>query len=147
MRRLLPPRLFLLCLATMAALHFALPLAILVPSPSNLVGVLPLVGGLAIAIWGARRFRTAGTNIKTFDDPDRLVTDGLFRYTRNPMYLGLLTALSGASTLFGSLSPMLVVVAFAVITDRWYIPFEETAMARTFGDDYRAYCRTTRRWV
>src|SRR5688500_5909361 len=125
MRRLLPPRLFLLCLATMAALHFALPLAILVPSPSNLVGALPLVGGLAIAIWGARRFRTAGTNIKTFDDPDRLVTDGLFRYTRIPMYLGLLTALSGASTLFGSLSPMLVVVAFAVITDRWYIPFEE----------------------
>ena len=147
MRRLLPPRLFLLSVAAMVVLHALLPIALVVAWPYRLSGSLAVVAGLAMAVWGTRRFASAQTNIKTFDAPGRLVTDGLFRITRNPMYFGLVVALAGASVLFGSLSPMLVAAAFAVVTDRWYIRFEEAAMARAFGDEYAAYCRTTRRWL
>jgi protein-S-isoprenylcysteine O-methyltransferase Ste14 len=147
MRRLLPPTLFLLSLCAMAELHLAWPATVLVPSPWRWLGVVPVVVGLALAIAGSRHFARVGTNIKTFDAPNVLVTDGLFRHTRNPMYLGFVIALVGASLLFGSASPALVVAAFAIITDRWYIRFEERAMARTFGAAYAAYRRTTRRWI
>ncbi len=147
MRRLLPPALFLLSLSTMAALHLAWPGPSLVPMPLRWVGVLPIAVEAALALAGSRHFARIGTNIETFDAPNVLVTDGLFRYTRNPMYLGFVVALVGAALAFGSSTPALVVVAFAIVADRWYVRFEERAMTRAFGDAYAAYCRATRRWI
>jgi protein-S-isoprenylcysteine O-methyltransferase Ste14 len=147
MRWLLPPILFLACVASMALLHLAAPVRAVVPEPYRWLGLPVLLAGLGVAQWHARLFRRRGTNIKTFDAPDRLVTEGLFRRTRNPMYLGFALALLGGAILLTSLSPCAVVVAFVLIVDRWYIAFEEAAMTRTFGDDYRRYQRRVRRWI
>ncbi|MCE3289332.1 MAG: hypothetical protein K0R83_1344, partial [Caulobacter sp.] len=84
---------------------------------------------------------------RTFDDPDVLVTGGPFRFTRNPMYLGFLLLLAGVALGLGAASPWIVPVVFWLLADRWYIPFEERAMRRTFGEAYEAYARRVRRWV
>lgn len=144
---ILPPTLFLLSLLAMAILAWLAPVLRVLVFPFNLIGLAPLAAGLAMAIWGSRRFRRAGTEIRTFDAPTRLVTDGLFRVTRNPMYLGFVVALVGVWALFGSLGPGFVVVGFVAINQRVYVPFEERAMRASFGSAYEAYCATTRRWL
>ncbi len=117
------------------------------PWPFNLAGGLLAATGLTIAAATARRFARIGTNIRTFDEPGTLVSDGLFAYSRNPIYLGFVLFLGGFAVTLGTLSPLLVAVAFALITDRWYIRFEEAAMAAKFGEAYLRYKQTVRRWI
>ena len=89
-----------------------------------------------------------GTNVMTFEQPDVLVTQGVYRYSRNPMYLGFVVALLGSSLLMGaSISSFLLVALFFIITDRWYIRFEELEMTKKFGAEYQAYSNNVRRWI
>jgi protein-S-isoprenylcysteine O-methyltransferase Ste14 len=145
--KLLPPALAGLLIIAMCVLAWILPGPIIIPEPYNLLGLIGLVGGVAISLIAARQFARVGTNIKPFNDPNILVTDGLFAWTRNPMYLGVTVTLIGLAILLGRLWPFLGPIAFAVIADRWYIQFEEQALRRTFGELYEAYARTTRRWI
>ena len=145
--RPLPPLVFLLCLLVMSGLRLCLPGPLFIPWPWALTGLAPLALGLMLTLGGAGQFRRRDTNIKTFDDPDVLVTDGWFRLSRNPMYLGFVLALLGVATLLGAVVPFAVVLLFWVLTDRWYIAFEERAMRRRFGDAYEAYARRVRRWL
>ncbi|MFZ1105652.1 MAG: isoprenylcysteine carboxylmethyltransferase family protein [Hyphomicrobiaceae bacterium] len=76
-----------------------------------------------------------------------LVTDGLFRWSRNPMYLGFVLRLLGTAILLGTTTPFIAPALFALIADRWYIAFEERAMGEKFGVDDAAYMGRTRRWL
>ena len=143
---LLPPRLFLITLIVMILAGHLVPGPTLLADPLPWLGLLPLAVGAWINIASGLRFHRIGTNIKTFDPPTRMVTDGFFRWSRNPMYLGFVLVVAGTAILIGTLTPLLIAAAFAVICDRWYIRFEERAMKATFGDAYDAYCRCTRRW-
>lgn len=131
----------------MLVLHWRWPRPQLIPYPYHLVGVLPLLAGLALTSQGTTQFDRVGTNIKTFGEPDHFVTEGLFHVSRNPMYLGMVLALSGAAMLLGSLAVWLTVLTFFVVTDRWYIAFEEKVMQRKFGRRYTTYCAQVRRWL
>ena len=144
---LLPPIVLLITAVAMVLLHRAWPLAGLLPWPWTASGVPMIVAGLAVAQWHARLFRRAGTEINTFREPGRLVRDGLFRRSRNPMYLGFALALAGVALVLGSASPWLAWLSFIVLTDRWYIRFEEAALLARFGDEYEAYRRQVRRWL
>lgn len=144
--KLLPPALAGLLIIAMCVLGLVLPGPVIIPEPYNLLGLVALAGGVAISLVAARQFARVGTNIKPFDDPTILVTDGLFAWTRNPMYLGLTIALAGLAILLGPLWPFLGPIVFAVIADRWYIRFEEAALRHTFGERYETYARKTRRW-
>ncbi len=128
-------------------LHFLLPMAVILPQPFNLIGLVPLALGVWLAFAGNNQFTRVGTTINTFNEPGTLVTDGWYRYSRNPMYLGFALALVGVWLMLGSLSPLLIVLAALVITDRWYIAFEEAALARKFGKAYESYRKQTRRWI
>ena len=119
----------------------------LVPSPFHWLGLPLLALGLAIAIVARKQFARARTNIYTFSEPDHLVTDGVFRFTRNPMYLGFSVALLGLSLFLGTLPAMLLAVAFVIISDRWYIAFEEAMLRGKFGERYQRYAQHTRRWL
>jgi len=146
MKRLLPPTLVLLLGLTATALHLLLGLRTSPPA-LRLLGIPVVIAGLAMSIWGSRRFEAAGTNIKTFDQPDLLVNDGLFQWSRNPMYLGFLILLAGVAIGLGSVAGVIAPVAFFLAADRWYIPFEETQMQQTFQDQYQNYTQHVRRWV
>ncbi|MFZ6028445.1 MAG: methyltransferase family protein [Chloroflexota bacterium] len=146
-RQLISPVLTVICLATMLLLNWLWPIAGPVTPPFNRIGLFVGAGGLALCLVAQRQFRKAGTTLYPFSKPAKLVTSGMFRYTRNPMYLGLAIFLTGAWLLLGSLSPLGVVVAFVLIADRWYIASEERSMASAFGKAYEAYRAKTPRWI
>jgi protein-S-isoprenylcysteine O-methyltransferase Ste14 len=93
-------------------LHFLIPVVKIVPSPWNLIGIIPLaIGIIAIGIT-VRSFEKANTTIKPYQESTYLVTNGLYCLSRNPMYLGAALILVGIAIMLGSLTPYLVVVAF-----------------------------------
>ena len=123
-------------------------------SPHNISSVYTVIGlplimsGLLLAMVGKKLFKRLGTNIMTFEKPDVLVTQGVYKYSRNPMYLGFVTALFGCCLLMGgAFSSFILVIIFFIVTDRWYILFEEQAMLSKFGLDYEKYCSKVRRWI
>lgn len=146
--KLLPPLLFIVLAIAMAGICWALGSPHLIAYPFAGTGAILLAAGLGIAIYHSRLFKRVGANILTFNQPTHLVTTGLFRHTRNPMYLGLALALFGIAILFqGAPSSLLLALAFVIICDRWYIRYEEQAMQQRFGEQYRQYCQSTPRWL
>lgn len=109
-------------------------------------GVLVALGA-GIAVAGKRLFVRAGTNVYTFEQPDLLVSHGIYRFSRNPMYLGMVLVAAGLASVSSTLSAWLLWVAFAVAVRYWYIAYEEAAMRRVFGDRYDEYCRSVGRWL
>jgi len=109
---------------------------------------LVLVAG-AVGLAGMGAFRRAGTTVDPLD-PRRasaLVTGGIFHYTRNPMYVGVVLALAGWGLRLGDVAALLGVPAFVAWMDRLQIPAEERALRELFGAEYERYCRTVRRWL
>ncbi len=148
MKRILPPALFALFVVLMGASNRLIDPSQLIKAPYHFTGILGVLCGLGLAIVGKKLFIKLKTNIMTFDDPDKLITQGVFKYSRNPMYLGFVIALTGFAILFGlSYSSLALVVIFVVITDRWYIAFEERKMHEKFSCDYQRYCEQVRRWI
>jgi protein-S-isoprenylcysteine O-methyltransferase Ste14 len=137
----------LISLAVMLVLHFILPAATLIPSPWVLLGLLPLVGGIAINLAADGAFHKAGTTVKPFEVSSVLVTGSVYRLSRNPMYLGFALLLVGAALLLGTLTPWTVVPAFVVLVDRLYIAVEERMLADRFGPAWQEYQSRVRRWI
>jgi protein-S-isoprenylcysteine O-methyltransferase Ste14 len=147
MKKIMPTTLLLLALLAMLIVWWLLPADRWISFPERLLGSLPLLVGLGLSIMGSNKFEQVGTNIKTFADPDVLITDGLYRFSRNPMYLGFVLVLLGVTVLLGSLSTLLVTAVYFLITDRWYIQYEEQALTKKFGARYQQYKTRTRRWI
>ena len=145
--KILPPTLLAICIGVMLILHFAWPVWQILVFPWNLAGIVLMIAGLALASSGSRQFERMGTTVLTFDTPGRLVVSGLYRYSRNPMYLGFVLLLAGIWVAMGSLSPLGVVIFFLAVTDIYYIRFEENMLEKTFGDCFRQYCQQVRRWI
>ena len=109
-----------------------------------------LVGlGVALATYAILTFRRAETTIDPTrpDNASSLVTNGVFRFTRNPMYLALLLLLSGWVTYLGSVASIVVLILFATYIVRFQIRPEERILASKFGEAYTAYCGAVRRWI
>jgi protein-S-isoprenylcysteine O-methyltransferase Ste14 len=85
---ILPPTYMLIALLGMLVLHFTLPLAQIIPLPWDLLGLIPLVAGIALNLLANRAFHRADTTVKPFQESKVLITDGVFRISRHPMYLG-----------------------------------------------------------
>ncbi|MCB5358795.1 methyltransferase family protein [Vibrio lentus] len=147
MKKLLPPILFLIFVISMSLICWWLDSPHQMLYPYNLAGLVVIGVGLLLAMSGKRLFKKRNTNIMTFDEPTLLVTEGVYKYTRNPMYLGFVVSLLGFAILTGAAnSSFLLTAIFVLVTDRWYIKFEEQMMRDKFGQDYEDYCRKVRRW-
>ena len=146
-KRVLPPVYFLAALVAMAMLHFFLPLAHIIPSPWNRVGLAPLAAGITIAGIANVFFAKAHTTIKPFQISTSLVTGGPFRFSRNPMYVSMLLVLIGVALLFGSITPFPVTPALAIVLDRVFIRVEEQMLAETFDQQWVDYKGRVRRWL
>jgi protein-S-isoprenylcysteine O-methyltransferase Ste14 len=143
----LPPALFLAALLLQGVLAYVWPWRALVPDGWRLVGLLPLAAGLALNVTQSSAFRRRGIPIHPRATPTALRIEGPYRWTRNPMYLGMVLALSGAALLLGAATAMLVAPAFGWLLARRFIHAEERALAARFGAEYEAYRRRVRRWL
>ncbi|MCK5944939.1 MAG: isoprenylcysteine carboxylmethyltransferase family protein [Planctomycetes bacterium] len=143
----LPPFWFVCAVGVMFALHHAAPVAVIVPAPWHKLGwVLLTIGGL-IALPSLLGFRRAGTSIKPFQPVRALVADGPYRFTRNPMYLALVTMAFGVAVRLGSLSPLLVPPALFLVLDQRFVRREERFLRANLGTAYDDYCGRVRRWL
>lgn len=146
-KKILPPVYFLAALVLMVALHFLLPLAQIVPAPYRYLGAAPIVAGLLVNLWADGCFKRFQTTIKPFQESSHLVETGPYRYSRNPMYVGLVLMLLGAFLLLGSLGPIVILPAFVWLITTRFIAVEEQMLATRFGDAYRQYQARVRRWL
>ena len=97
---------------------------------------------------GGRLFRREGTELNPASTTNRkLVTRGPFRFTRNPMYLGLVIATLGIAFWVGAWPMFLAPLAVFATTNWVHIPFEEASMRRQFGAEFDAYVSRVRRWI
>lgn len=105
--------------------------------------------GGAVALAGAVEFRRARTTVNPLA-PERasaLVTGGIYRFTRNPMYLGMLLVLAGWAVWLGNAAAWLgLPVSMALLTRLQILP-EERILAERFGDEFRRYAQRVRRWI
>ena len=145
--RLVPPVYLLLSLLAMAGLDRLFPVATVLRPPFSYLGAALMGLGLAVAGAAALRFGHYGTSVHPFHQPTALVTDGPYRFTRNPMYLGMVLALLGIAVWLGSLTPFVVIPVFASLIQRGFIRNEERRLSDAFGPPYAEYRRRVRRWL
>jgi protein-S-isoprenylcysteine O-methyltransferase Ste14 len=146
----IPPPVWMVLAATlMWALNHWFPVAQLIHNPWRRLGWIPVILGVAIDVSSVLRFHRVGTTVNPLDPSktSKLVTTGLYRISRNPMYLGLLVILSGWALLLGSASPFVVLPVFVVVIATSQIVPEEKMLAKLFGEEYLIYSRCVRRWL
>jgi len=143
----LPPTYFWGAVLVMVALHFLCPIRRLIALPYGLIGVAPMLVGLLVNIWSSNAFNRRKTTVKPFEQSTHLITDGLYRFSRHPMYAGMVLVLVGLAVLLGSITPVVVIPAFVLVIGKKFIDTEEAALEETFGDAYREYKRRVRRWI
>jgi protein-S-isoprenylcysteine O-methyltransferase Ste14 len=145
----LPPLIFLSFLATAALLEAVVPLPVLAAPvfPRYLAGAALAVVGFVVMFMAAGRFQAAGTNIPPNLPTTALVVDGIYRRTRNPLYLAMILVYLGLSVAAGSFWAIGLVVPLVWVINTGVIAREERYLERKFGDAYRAYKARVRRWL
>jgi protein-S-isoprenylcysteine O-methyltransferase Ste14 len=146
-RKRLPPTYFNISALSMIILHFVIPVKKLVPAPYNFFGIILILLVLIMNIWASNFFKKKNTTIKPFQESDVLVTEGLFKFSRHPMYLGMVIGLIGLFILLGSTTPLLVIPIFVWLITNRFIFHEEKALEKKFGEDYVNYRKKVRRWI
>jgi protein-S-isoprenylcysteine O-methyltransferase Ste14 len=94
-----------------------------------------------------RSLKRHQTTVKPFESSRVLVTEGVFRVSRHPMYLGMILTVAGIAVLLGSLTPWSIVLLLAVLLDARFIRIEESMLEGAFGEEYRRYKKQARRWI
>ena len=113
------------------------------------LGVFLLFIGFFILISAVRLFRKDKTTVNPLspDQATKLVTDGIFKYSRNPMYLGMALVLASIAVFFNLLGGIILIALFCAYITKFQIIPEERAMSDLFSDDFDKYIKETRRWV
>jgi len=142
-----PPIYFFVSLMVMIALHYLAPIHQLLSTPLRYVGVPLVVGGICVAALAAGMFSRAGTPVVPFEKSTVVVTSGLFRFSRNPMYLGMVMALVGMALLLGSAASFVPIPIFVWLIQYQFISREEEFLEELFGKEYLVYKGKVRRWL
>jgi len=145
--RLLPPSFLLISLLLILVLHFTIPIMSLVSTPYNYLGIFFIIFGGIMNIWTDLLFKKNNTNVKPDKMPAYLITDGPFKISRHPMYLGMFSILLGISIFFGSLVTIFPLIIFIIIIEAKFIPLEEKNTEKIFNKKYKDYKRQVRRWI
>ena len=142
-----PPFFLLLSLLLMLILKWIIPAANLIYPFWNLLGLLPLGLGIAINILADREFHDRQTTVKPEELPSCLITEGVFRYSRNPMYLGMVLILLGFAILLDSWVSFLVLPGFTAFIHYRFICHEEENLKEQFGESWLVYQQKVPRWI
>ena len=115
--------------------------------PARVIGIGLIAVGIALFVWAAHTLSRHKTTIIPTKPADALVTDGPFRFRRNPIYLADVLILIGVAILTQNLWFAILGAAFAVLVTWLAILPEERHLEARFGDAYRDYISATRRWI
>lgn len=128
-------------------LDWLVPIYVLIDPPWTYSGIAIMIGGLVLASAARRKFLEVDTSVQLQGESHSLVTDGPFRFSRNPMYLGMLLWMLGLAILLGSLSAFILPLVLFLIMNFVMIPMEEKRMLEVSGKAYLDYKTRVRRWL
>ena len=131
----------------MVAIYLLLPATRVLSFPVNLAGIPVFIAGAWLAISARRQFVARQTPVPFSTTTNMLHKNGPYRYSRNPMYLGIAIGLLGVALLCDSYINFLFPLLFVVVIDRFFVTREEQALLHQFGDEYREYQGSVRRWL
>ena len=144
---MLPPLLYGAALIVILALRWFWPMPIFAHAIALWSGLALVVFAVTIAMWGRRAMHAAGTNISPLRPATAVVTNGPFRFSRNPLYVSLTLLYLGLTLAFNTwwgivgLVPLLIVMHYGVVVR------EERYLEQKFGETYRQYRSTVRRYL
>jgi protein-S-isoprenylcysteine O-methyltransferase Ste14 len=148
--RIPPPLVYVAVFLIGVGIDAVLPtpaISVALERPRELTGAAILAVGLLLGPANALMFLFRGTTLNPVGSPKRLFTGGVYRVSRNPMYLGLLMIYAGIALLRWQLWALLLIVVPFFVVDRIYIPSEERRMSDAFGEPYERYRKRVRRWL
>lgn len=146
--RIPPVAVVIIFAALMASVAVIVPAVIEIPARRPIAGALVLAGAL-VAVAGVLAFRRHKTTVNPLapEQATRLVASGIYRISRNPMYLGFLLALAGWCVYLANGFAVILLPLFVAYMNRFQIQPEERALREKFGSSFDEYARTVRRWV
>ena len=149
MRYVPVPWVFVLAYLCGVGLEYALPIrpAVVQFYAVDVAGGALMLAGITLAGWGWLTFRRARTTTVPGQASARLVTWGPYRYSRNPMYVGLSVMYVGEAGLLHQIWPVLLLLLVIAYLDRIVIPLEERKLREVFEEEYERYRSQVRRWV
>lgn len=148
MRAIPPPLWALLLLAATWGLGLVPGLNALPALETRPIGLIVIIAALALIFAAMLQFRLANTQLlPNSPKNDALVTGGLFSFTRNPMYLGMVLFCVGGALWMERWTMLAAPFLMFAVANGVFIPFEEAKMRRQFGDVFDAYTRRVRRWL
>ena len=142
-----PPLLYTVALVIGAGLEWFWPTAIGLGWLPLVLGAILILAGLAIALLGALALRRAGTAIPPNRPTTELVTDGPFRWSRNPLYLALTLIYAGVGLIADDLWILVLLVPLLLLLHWGVVVREERYLEAKFGEAYRRYKERVRRWL
>jgi len=145
--KVLPPTFLFLTVVAMVALHFLLPCRDIIPFPWTLLGIAPFLAGVVLNLSADAALKRHGTTVKPFEKSSALVTDGAYRVSRHPMYLGFICILLGIAVFMGSATPYAPILVLWVLIRIVFVRVEERMMAESFGEAWTEYRARVRSWV
>ena len=143
-----PPLAWALAVTAGLVLDWLAPLPFLPEDwPAGLLGAVVFVLALALGVWALDTMTRAGTNVPTNRPTTTIVEGGPYRFTRNPIYMGMFGGLIGLGIAFDNLWLPLMLVPFALVIRYGVVAREEAYLDRKFGETYRGYRQRVRRWL
>lgn len=142
-----PPRIAMALLVIAVALHLLIPQDPSYRFSSIYLSALLVAAGFAVMILAWWQFKERNVAICPTAPTDSLIIEGVYRFTRNPMYLGMISMLAGVAIFFGTLPFYTVTIIFLAVIDRRFCRYEEDKLAATFGREYADYRASVRRWL
>jgi len=146
-RRISPDGCFIVLLTLAVLFNFIFPIQRVIFYPYNFIGIIAIIVGIAMTILVNFLLLKNHTSINPYESPKVLTTSGLFKYSRNPLYLGMVIILFGVDIILGTISPFIFSILFILIINNFIIPMEEKNLENNFGIKYTEYKNKVRRWV
>ena len=143
-----PPYIYLGTLLLGLGADWLLDLSLPLAMPLRIAGLAVFgLAGLAIGLSANMRFTRAGTDVKPWKASSTIVREGAFRFTRNPMYLGMALLYVGLAFGLASISALVLLPILLLVIQTQVIAREERYLEAKFGDEYRSYKAAVRRWI
>jgi protein-S-isoprenylcysteine O-methyltransferase Ste14 len=143
-----PPLAWGLAVIAGLTLNWLVPLPFLPADlPAGWLGAMVFVLAAALVAWAIVNMTRAGSNVPTNRPTTTIVEAGLYRFTRNPIYLGMFLGLIGLAIAFDNLWLVMMLVPFALVIRYGVVAREEAYLERKFSDIYRGYRSRVRRWL
>lgn len=142
-----PYKFLLASAAGSVALGAVVDYPIIAPYPYGAItGIAGAAAGLWLGLWAKRVILAHDTTLNPFGEPSSLVTEGPFRFSRNPMYLSYVLVAASVALIIGSLASFIPPILYAMYLDTLIIPGEEEALQKNLRGLYERYRRRVRRW-